>query len=158
MSKPGRQSVSCSGFLIPETGELFISKPEKFNFETVIQSFRDFIAEAPLPEGKKYCMILDNAPWHQKAIKLVWTESLPEYQDIRDKLTYETLPPYSPDLNPIEQVWRITRREVTHNRYFKSKDILESSLDSHFLKLRKPNDRLRTLCGFKCYRDSSKAA
>ncbi|HOB44150.1 MAG TPA: transposase, partial [Bacillota bacterium] len=30
------------------------------------------------------------------------------------------LPPYSPELNPIERVWRITRRQVTHNRYFAS--------------------------------------
>ena len=91
----------------------------------VIQSFREFIKQAPIEEGKKYCMVLDNAPWHKKAIRLIWTEERAEYQDIRDAMTYITLAPYSPDLNPIEQVWRITRREMTHNRYFSSKSLLQ---------------------------------
>lgn len=26
--------------------------------------------------------------------------------DIREAITIESMPPYSPDLNPIEQVWR----------------------------------------------------
>ena len=51
----------------------------------------------PCPDGKKYCIILDNAPWH------------------------------SPDLNSIEQVWRITRREKTHNRYFSSLEKLTNT-------------------------------
>ncbi|WP_406042493.1 transposase [Succinimonas sp.] len=72
-------------------------------------------------------MVLDNAPWHKKAIRLIWEEELPEYQDIRDKMTYISMPPYSPDLNPIEQVWRITRREMTHNRYFPSRIDLEKN-------------------------------
>ena len=28
------------------------------------------------------------------------------------------LPPYSPELNPIERVWNLTRRQCLHNRYF----------------------------------------
>ena len=54
----------------------------------------------------------------KKAVRLVQAEALPEYRDIRDKMSFIFLPPYSPDLNPIEQVWGITRREVTHNTYF----------------------------------------
>lgn len=48
------------------------------------------------------------------------------------------LPPYSPELNPAEQVWRITRRQVTHNRYFTSVDELKMALVSHFGKLALP--------------------
>ena len=121
MSKPGKDNVSYSGHLIPETGELIVTKPTWFDYENVIQSLRDFIKQTPIEEGKKYCMVLDNAPWHKKAIRLIWTEECEEYQDIRDAMTYIALAPYSPDLNPIEQVWRITRREMTHNRYFNIK-------------------------------------
>ena len=120
MSKPGRDHASYSGFVIPETGELVVTQPEVFNYETVIQSLRDFLEAKPCPEGKKYCVIMDNAPWHKKAIRLIWTEAYEEYADIREKLEYLSLPPYSPDLNPIEQIWRKTRREKTHNRYFSS--------------------------------------
>ncbi len=151
MSKPGKQNVAYSGYLIPKTGELIVTKPEWFNYETVIQSFREFIVAAPLQEGKKYCMVLDNAPWHKKAIRLIWKDALPEYQDIRDKMVYVSLPPYSPDLNPIEQVWRITRREMTHNRYYSSKEMLESALDDYYSAFNQPNDKLAELCTFKCF-------
>ena len=104
-------------------------------------------------DGKMYCMVLDNAPWHKKAIRLIWEDELPEYQDIRDKMTYISMPPYSPDLNPIEQVWRITRREMTHNRYFPSRIALEEKLDAYYSKYRKPNAKLASLCSFKCFRD-----
>ena len=103
----------------------------------------------PVDDNQRIYLILDNAPWHKKAVRLVQTEALPEYQDIRDKMTLIFLPPYSPDLNPIEQVWRVTRREVTHNTYFANEKILEDTLDSYFAQLRNPNDKLSVLCSFK---------
>ncbi len=146
-SAPGRKSVAYSGFVIPSTGELILNKPEWFNFETVINSFREFIKD--YPSEKRMHMILDNAPWHKKAVRLVQTETLPEYQDIRDRLTFLFLPPYSPDLNPIEQCWRITRREMTHNTYYQNIDSLTDALDGYFSQYRDPNEKFASLCSFK---------
>lgn len=42
-------------------------------------------------------------------------EAVPEYEDIRNLVVFVKLPSYSPDLNTIGQVWRITRREKAHN-------------------------------------------
>ena len=151
MSKPGKDTVAYSGFVIPETGELVVVKPDWFNYETVIQSLRDFIAAKPCPEGKKYCIIMDNAPWHKKAIRLIWKEEREEYADIRNVLDYLSLPPYSPDLNPIEQVWRKTRREKTHNKYFSGLAKLISVLDDYFAGFFEPNNQLRSLCSFSCF-------
>ena len=115
MSKPGKQNVAYSGYLIPDTGELIVNKPGWFNYETVIQSFRDFITAAPLKKDGKYCMILDNAPWHKKAIRLICTEELPEYQDIREKMisnstnnSCEGIPPYVPVVEGHwpEELWK----------------------------------------------------
>ena len=132
-----------------ETGELIVSKPSWFNYETVIGSFHHLLENYPITDGKRIFLILDNAPWHKKAVRLVQTEALPEYQDIRDKMSLLFLPPYSPDLNPIEQVWRITRREVTHNTYFANELVLQDTLDSYFASLRQPNEKLASLCDFK---------
>ena len=139
-----------SGYVIPETGEFFVTKPSWFNYETVIDSFRQLLKTYPVADGKRLYLILDNAPWHKKAVRLVQTQALPEYQDIRDKITLIPLPPYSPDLNPTEQVWRITRREVTHNTYFANAQILENTLDAHFAIFHHPNEKLASLCAFKC--------
>ena len=72
-----------------------------------------------------------------------------EYADIREKVVFVKLPPYSPNLNPIEQVWRITKRERTHNVFFKSKADLEATVDEAFAQWATPNDQLHTLCTFK---------
>ena len=148
-SAPGRKSVPYSGYVIPKTGELIVTKSSWFNYETVIDSFRQLLRTYPVAGGKRIYLILDNAPWHKKAVRLVQTEALSEYQDIRDKMTLIFLPPYSPDLNPTEQVWRITRREVTHNTYFANTQILEDTLDAHFAIYRQPNEKLVSLCAFK---------
>ena len=148
-SAPGRESIAYSGYVVPSTGELLLPKPSWFNFETVIQSFRDFIRSYPVQEGKRIYLVLDNAPWHKKAVRLVQTEALEAYQDIRDKLTLLFLPPYSPVLNPIEQCWRITRREMTHNTYYANKNEFEKSLDDYYAQYRKPNEKFSSLCSFE---------
>jgi transposase len=56
-------------------------------------------------------MVLDNVRYHHaKRLKPI----LEKYKH-RIELVY--LPPYSPDLNPIERVWWYMRKKITHNRY-----------------------------------------
>lgn len=148
-SLPGSHKVSYSGFVRPDTGELFMSSPSWFTFETTIESVREFISANPIGDGKRFAMIVDNAPWHKKAVRLIEDLGNKEYEDIRKKVIFVKLPTYSPDLNPIEQVWRITRRENTHNVFFRSMDELKEAVDTAFANWAKPNDQLRTLCSFK---------
>ena len=145
-SYPGRQSVAYSGFVIPETGKLFTVKPDWFNFETTIESIRKFIQSMAQQTQKKLYLIMDNAPWHKKAKRLIETEE--EYADIQNAVTIVSLPPYSPDLNPIEQVWRVTRREKTHNRYWSGLPKLTAVLDEWFGSFAEPNEKLASLCSF----------
>ena len=119
-SLPGRSKVSYSGFLIQDSGMLFTCKPSRFNTSTTIESLRSFLATCPPPEGKKYAIVMDNASWHKAAKKAIGSGRLrhPAFYDISNYVVFIDMPPYSPDLNPIEQVWRVTRREFTHNRFF----------------------------------------
>lgn len=128
---------------------MFVSKPSKYNYETTIESIRAFIKVHPAPAGKRYAIVMDNAAWHKKTIRLVETEVSPEYADIRNSVTFINLPRYSPDLNPIEQVWRITRRENTHNTFFANIDSLECTVDEAFAAWAAPNAQLKALCSFK---------
>ena len=101
-SYPGHKSVAYSGFVIPETGELFITKPDWFNYETTITCIREFLASHPVEDSKHLYIVMDNAPWHKKAKRLINEDG--QYADIKEAATIISLPPYSPDLNPIEQV------------------------------------------------------
>ena len=66
-------------------------------------------------------MIMDNTPWHKKAKRF-----------INDQVVFVYLPPYSPDINPIEQVWRVTRREAKYNRFFADIKEVEKALDLYY--------------------------
>lgn len=65
------------------------------------QMFLDELAKST--DGKKVLLVLDNASWH-KTKSLQWHHLQPEY-----------LPPYSPDLNPIERLWLYLKEHYFNN-------------------------------------------
>lgn len=89
-----RKSASYSGFVIPDTGELFMTKPNWFNYETTIASIRESVASFCQKTDQRVYLVMDNAPWHKKAKRLI--ESEEEYADIRKAVTIISLSPYSP--------------------------------------------------------------
>ncbi len=74
---PGRKSVDYSGYVVPSTGELFVSRSSWFNFETAIQSFWDFIKR--YPTQKRIFLVMDNSPLYKKVARLVQSEALEGY-------------------------------------------------------------------------------
>ena len=52
----------------------------------------------------------------------------------------------SPELNPIERVWKLTRRLCLHNRYFGFLETIVLAVESQFAEWKEPNDALRKLC------------
>ena len=147
-SFPGKTKVSYSGFVVLGSGQLHVTKPERFNYVSTVEAICSFLDAYPLEEGKMYYMILDNASWHKKAKRLIREGQLPEYARIRSKVKFLDIPPYSPDLNPIEQVWRIARREKTHNRFFATISEESALLDEWFQGFSIPNEKLASLCTF----------
>ncbi|HIE43261.1 MAG TPA: hypothetical protein EYP78_00495 [Candidatus Omnitrophica bacterium] len=71
-------------------------------------------------------LILDNARYHRAQ------DLKPFFAKNQSRIQRAFLPPYSPELNPIERVWRITRRRVIHNRYFPNMENLEEALVNQF--------------------------
>jgi len=137
-SAPTQEKIAFSGFINPKTGALFTNECRKFNFETIMDSVKCFLGS--LSGNKHILVVLDNAPWHKKAVRLMSID--PEFA----RVEFLFLPAYSPELNPIERVWRITRRERTHNRYFSALNELTNVLYSYFECFKMPNKKLRTLC------------
>ncbi len=158
-SAPGKSGIPLSGFVAIKTGETFIVSPERFTWESTIAAIRSFLKAYKLKRRHKIYMILDNASWHVKAKRLIRDENNKEYADIRAKVVFLDIPPYSPDLNPIEQLWRKARHEITHNRFFKNLSELKSALANYFGKFIHPNQEVSSLCRFdfmKAHRSSEK--
>ena len=69
-------------------------------------------------------MVLDRAGYHRSEK----VEQEAETQNI--KLFF--LPPYSPNLNPIERLWKVMNEQVRNNRFFKSAKDFRSEIDRFF--------------------------
>jgi transposase len=61
------------------------------------------------------------------------------------RLTVIQLPSYSPDYNPIEYLWRSTKREATHNHYFPEFADLLASVDKTLTTLASDPDYVKSL-------------
>ena len=59
---------------------------------------------------------------------------------------WDFLPSYSPDLNPIECVWKRTRRNGLHNAYFPRLALVAESVEKQFARWSEPNPELTHLC------------
>jgi transposase len=131
-----RHKVAFLGALNLKSGQLLTQEAPTFSAQT----FQDFAKHLLEVTRGKLCLILDNACWHH-------SQGLKEFfEKHRKRLVLLFLPAYSPELNPVERVWRITRRKVTHNRYFVSLAELRSSLMAQFSNWNLPNSILKVLC------------
>jgi putative transposase len=108
-----RERKTIFGAVNPLTGELITAIAEKGNTKTF---FRFLLTCMHSAAGKKIYLVLDNVRFHHaKRLK-------PLLERYKDRIEPVFLPPYSPDLNPIERVWWLMRKRITHNRWVKSMD------------------------------------
>ena len=59
------------------------------------------------------------------------------------------LPPYSPNLNLIERLWRYFKKEVKKNKYYADYSTFENAVETFFIKFESKKDALKTLYNFK---------
>lgn len=135
---PTRKCLGVFGAVRIGNGQLVTRQEKKFNALT-FHSFLKQLLRHRRP-GRMMVVILDNARWHHAKFLKPWLRKH------RRVLRLDFLPPYSPELNPIERVWKLTRRLCTHNRYFPVLEELVEAVFDQFDLWRKSNDTLRRLC------------
>lgn len=129
-----RQSVL--GAVCPQTGNCAALIFNHCDSE-VFQCFLDHLARSvPDDPQKRRYLILDNASWH-KVKSLHWHHFSPLY-----------LPPYSPDLNPIERLWLRLKAEFFADFIARTTEELIGQLTRalrHFLNSPESNAKLCSL-------------
>lgn len=135
---PTRKSVGVFGAVCVANGRLVTRQEEKFDAMTFLSFLKQLLRHQR--KGRKMIVITDNARWHHaKAIQPWLTKN-------RNAIQLDFLPPYSPQLNSIERVWKLTRRLCTHNKYFPVLEELIETVFAQFYIWRKPNRTLKNLC------------
>ncbi|WP_139159095.1 IS630 family transposase, partial [Vibrio sonorensis] len=103
------------------------------NKEIMVEHLKQI--SAVTKKGRHTVVIMDGAGWH--------TNNIAEQFD---NVSIIKLPPYSPELNPIEQVWSWLRQHCLANQSFTDyNDIVEKVCDAwnHFLE---STDRVTKMC------------
>jgi len=79
-------------------------------------------------QGKKTILILDNSKSHHA------DKTIRKAKELHIILIF--LPPYSPDLNPVEFIWKTIKREVSVN-FIQSKEHLRNIIKDEFARVSK---------------------
>lgn len=122
--------MSVVGMVCPRTGQFFALETSGCDTQ-IFQAFLDEAAKCITFERKRNIVIADNASWHKpKCIDWHGFEKM-------------FLPPYSPDLNPIERIWLVMKMKWFNNAHCDTIEKLIDRLDlalldlinnSHFVK------------------------
>ena len=137
---PTRKSVGYFGAVRVRDGKFVYQREEdKFNGESC-HAFMKKLRQRAARSGNRVMVISDNARYHHAKLHHAWREKCAgDFQLL-------FLPPYSPELNPIERVWKLTRRLCLHNQYFPHLGAISESVERTFDNWRHASDELRTLC------------
>ena len=97
---PTRKSVGYFAAVRLRDGQfLFRREAGRFNGESFWEFLKVF-QQASGVTGRRVLAISDNAQYHRSKLHLPWR------QQQAPQFGLDFLPPYSPDLNPIERVWK----------------------------------------------------
>jgi hypothetical protein len=83
-------------------------------------------------------MVMDRAGWH-----------LARNLTFPDNLRLVFLPPYRPELNPTEHLWKTLRQDAFANHLFKNLDTVEKVLCDPLASFEANPSRLQSIVGFK---------
>lgn len=104
------------------------------NMKTIIEEYKTVNAETTIsflekirlntPNAKTIHIILDCSGYHRSKDVAKFARE--------NGFKLHFLPPYSPNLNPIERLWKVMNEEVRNNRYFRSAKIFRDSVMGFF--------------------------
>lgn len=123
----------------------YMETEEKFNGESYTEFLKQIMSHYTCP----VILIEDGAPYHGGAIVNEYTRKMKE----KGRLHIYRLPSYSPDYNPIEKLWKNTKRDSTHCKFFPTFDDLRSSVIKAFKKYME--DATKVICVMKKLRNSA---
>ena len=121
------------GAVCPAQGKALAFVMPQANSESM-QHHLDLIAATVRPD-KYVVLVVDRAAWHV-------TKKL----RIPANLSILPLPPYSPELNPVEQVWQQLRQSDWANRCYQSYDEIVNVCCQAWRQFANQPDTIRNLC------------
>lgn len=107
-SNTGRDRINLNGALNTKTLEVVIREDNRINSTSTINLLQQL--ENKHPTGRIY-LVLDNARYY-------YSKDVQRYLKHHLRIIPKFLPPYSPNLNLIERLWRLFHQKTLYNQYY----------------------------------------
>jgi transposase len=108
-SNTGRDRVNISGAYNPMEQDLVFTEAKTVNGEATIELLQKCLEK--YPDKQTITVYLDNASYHK-------SELVKQFIAGQNKIKLSFLPPYSPNLNLIERLWKFANEKVINLKFY----------------------------------------
>ena len=134
-SNTGRQRLNINGAINIETKQPVVRFDKTLNAQSTIKLLKK--VERRHPKATVIHFIVDNARYYKCTLVKEYLES--------SKINMIFLPPYSPNLNLIERLWKYFRKKVTKGHYYETFDEFKIACERFFKDWKKHKRDLESL-------------
>ncbi len=144
-SNTGRKRVNINGAVNIDQLNVVTEFDERVNAQSTIALFKKLIRKHR--KAKTIYVICDNARYYRSRLVQEFIAGT--------KIVLVFLPPYCPNLNLIERLWKYFRKEVLYNKYREKFSDFEAACHNFFDGIKEHRKNLRTLLteNFQIIRD-----
>ena len=140
-SNSGRNRINIQGAYNPHNQEIIIHEDKNLNAQNTIEFFKKI--EKAYLDKKTIHLILDNAAYYKNKDVAKFLET--------SRINAIYLPPYSPNLNLIERLWKFMRKKVINNKYYEKFALFKKSIFEFFENSKNIKDELASFIGCKLH-------
>jgi transposase len=95
------------------------------------------LIEERFPDKKTIHLFVDNARYYRSVLVQEFLKN--------SRIKMHFLPPYSPNLNPIERLWKFLKKEVIKSNYTSDPNVFRKRIDDFFRNINSYKDQLESL-------------
>jgi len=121
-SNTGRSRLNLSGAIDVMSHKIIVQEDKALNAESTISFFTK--VEKAYPTKNVIHMFCDNARYYRNRYVKKFLE--------KSKIKLYFLPPYSPNLNPIERLWKWMKERIFYNTYYEYFDDFKQAVFGFF--------------------------
>lgn len=107
-SNTGRERININGALNAETRDAIVVEAETINAESTISLLKK--VETCYPLAPYIYVFSDNARYYHSKEVINYLKT--------SRIILEPIPPYSPNLNLIERLWKFFHKKIHYNKYY----------------------------------------
>lgn len=134
-SNTGRQRLNLNGVVNIESMQVVVRADETLDAASTIALFETL--EKKHPRAGRIYVIADNARYYRSRLVKAYLK--------RSRIKLKFLPPYAPNLNLIERLWKYFRKTVLYNQYYESFAEFKRACLGFFANIKDHRVALRTL-------------